>query len=68
MKRATHRGVDDLGHVLAGDVEDLGVVVGVEEGLDLFHELQLLGGELEVHDRASIVRCGGRTRSYAVVS
>ncbi len=43
------RGVDDLGHVLPGDVEDLGVVVLVEEPLDLVHEGELLGRELEVH-------------------
>ena len=41
--------VDDLGHVLPGQVEDLGVVVGVEEGLDLLDERELLLGELEVH-------------------
>ena len=41
--------VDDLGHVLPGDVEDLRVVVGVEELLDLLDEFELLGGELEVH-------------------
>ena len=41
--------VDDLGHVLPGQVEDLGVVVGVEEGLDLLHEGQLLRRELELH-------------------
>ena len=43
------RGVDDLGHVLPGDVEDLGVVVLVEEALDLGHEGELLRRELEVH-------------------
>ncbi len=41
--------VDDLGHVLPGHVEDLGVVVGVEEGLDLLHEGQLLRREFELH-------------------
>ena len=35
-------GVDDLGHVLPGQVEDVGVVVGIEEGLDLLDEGQLL--------------------------
>jgi hypothetical protein len=43
------RGVDDLSHVLPGRVEDFGVVVGVEEGLDLLHEGQLLRCEFEVH-------------------
>ena len=43
------RGVDDLGHVLPGEVEDLGVVVLVEETLDLLDEGKLLRGELEVH-------------------
>ncbi len=47
------RGVDDLGHVLPGDVEDLGVVVLVEEPLDLGDEGELLGRELEVHAAAS---------------
>ena len=47
--------VDDLGHVLAGDVEDLRIVVGVEELLDLLDELELFRGELEVHGRASVV-------------
>ena len=42
-------GVDDLGHVLPGQVEDLGVVIGVEEALDLLHEGQLLRREFEVH-------------------
>ena len=41
--------VDDLGHVLAGHVEDVGVVVLVEEGFDLGQEGLLLGRELEVH-------------------
>ena len=51
---AAQRGVDDLGHVLPGDVEDLGVVVVVEELLHVLDELELLGGELEVHGLASI--------------
>src|SRR5580658_309204 len=41
--------VNDLGHVFPGQVEDIGVVIGVEEGLDLFDERQLLIGELELH-------------------
>ena len=56
---APERGVHDLGHVLAGDVEDLRIVVGVEELLDLLDELELFGGELEVHGRASVVGRGG---------
>ena len=43
------RGVDDLGHVLAGEVEDLGVLVLVEEGLDLLQERDLLRGKVEIH-------------------
>ena len=42
-------GVADLGHVLPGGVHDLGVLVLVEERLDLGEELLLLLGELEVH-------------------
>ena len=53
---APQRGVDDLRHVLAGDVEDLGIVIGVEELFDFLDEFELLGGELEIHGRASIVR------------
>ena len=43
------RRVDDLGHVLPRDVEHLGIVVLVEEALDLLPEGDLLGRELEVH-------------------
>ena len=43
------RGVHDLGHVLAGEVEHLGIVVGVEEFLDLLDEFELFGREFEVH-------------------
>ena len=43
------RGVDDLGHVLAGEVEDVRIVVLVEEALDLVGEGDLLWGEVEVH-------------------
>jgi hypothetical protein len=50
------RGVHDLGHVLASDVEHLGIVVGVEELFDLLDEFELFGSELEIHGRASIVR------------
>src|SRR3954453_21501941 len=46
--------VDDLGHVLAGDVEDVDVVVVVAEGDDLLGERLLLLGELEVHDYPSM--------------
>ena len=35
--------VDDLGHVLAGDVEDVRIVVLVAEGDDLLGERLLLG-------------------------
>jgi hypothetical protein len=48
-ERPSGRGVDDLGHVLPGDVEDLGVLVLVEEPLHLSHESELLGRELEIH-------------------
>jgi hypothetical protein len=41
--------VDDLGHVLPGDVEDLRVVVFVEELLDVISESHLLRREIEVH-------------------
>ena len=44
-------GVDDLGHVLPGEVEHLSVVVGVKKRLDLGGEGPLLGGEVEVHRR-----------------
>ena len=44
--------VDDLRHVLAGHVEDVGVVVGVEELLHLGQERQFLRRELEIHDGA----------------
>jgi hypothetical protein len=37
------RGVDDLGHVLASGVEHVGVVVGVQERLDLDGEGLLVG-------------------------
>ena len=50
--------VDDLGHVLAGQVEDVGVVVLVEELLDLGREGALLGRELEVHGFPS---CAGES-------
>src|SRR5205823_8766697 len=46
---AALRRVDDLRHVLAGDVEDVGVVVLVEEALHLRSELELLRREVEVH-------------------
>ena len=52
--------VDDLGHVLPGQVEDLGIVMGVEELLDLLGELELLGGELEVHGRVPPQAAAGR--------
>ena len=48
-ERAALRGVDDLGHVLAGQVEDLGILVLVEERLDLVQERDLLRGEVEIH-------------------
>ena len=48
-ERAPLGRVDDLGHVLAGQVEDVGVVVLVEELLDLLGERALLGREIEVH-------------------
>ena len=60
------RGVDDLGHVLPGDVEDLGVVVVVEEALDLVDEGELLGRELEVHGRPPSSGCGVPSRSLTV--
>ena len=47
--------VDDLGHVLPRHVEHLGVVVLVEEPLDLVDEGELLGGEVEVHAGSSTV-------------
>jgi hypothetical protein len=47
---AALRSVDDLGHVLAGRVEDLGVLVGVEKGFDLGEKGLLLGGEIKVHE------------------
>ena len=56
-ERAPLGGVDDLRHVLAGQVEDVGVVVLVEEALDLLGEGLLLGGEVEVH-RAPMLRAG----------
>ena len=65
MNCRAERRVHDLGHVLAGDVEDLGIVVGVEELLDLLDEFELLRGELEVHGRASI---GAGAAAAAVVS
>ena len=43
--------VDNLGHVLPGEVEYLGIVVGVEEGFNLGPEGLLLRGEVEVHGR-----------------
>ena len=43
------RRVDDLRHVLPGQVEDFGIVVGIEKALDLLHEGQLLRRELELH-------------------
>ena len=49
MKARRFGRVDDLGHVLPGQVEHLGIVVGVEEGLDLLDERELLLRELEVH-------------------
>ena len=49
-ERPPLRRVDDLGHVLAGDVEDVGIVVVVAERLDLGGEALLLLGELEIHD------------------
>ena len=42
-ERPPLRRVDDLRHVLAGEVEDVGVVVLVEEALDLVREGLLLG-------------------------
>jgi len=43
--------VDDLRHVLAGQIEDVGIVVFVEEADDLLFEGALLGREIEVHGR-----------------
>ena len=48
-ERPALRRVDDLGHVLPGEVEHVRVVVLVEEHLDLLGERLLLGGEVEVH-------------------
>ena len=48
-ERASLRRVDDLRHVLAREIEDLGVVVRIEELLDFLGERALLGRELEVH-------------------
>ena len=48
-ERPPLRRVDDLRHVLPGQVEDVGIVVLVEELLDLLGERLLLGRELEVH-------------------
>ena len=50
-ERAALGRVDDLRHVLPGEVEDVGVVVLVEELLDLGREGLLLGRELEIHAR-----------------
>ena len=50
-QRSTLGRVDDLGHVLPGGVEYLGIVIGVEEGLDLGPEGLLLRSEVEVHGR-----------------
>ena len=43
------RRVDDLRHVLSRDVEDIRVIVGVEERLDLLGKGLLLIGELKIH-------------------
>ena len=48
-ERPPLRRVDDLGHVLPGQVEHVRVVVLVEELLDVGRKGALLGGELEVH-------------------
>jgi hypothetical protein len=48
---ATRRSVDDLGHVLAANVHDLGPIVLVEKLLHLLDERPLLFGELEIHRR-----------------
>jgi len=54
--KARRFGVSDLGHVLPGHVEDVRIVVGVEEALDLLDEGRLLRRELEVHP--AFLRCG----------
>ena len=48
-ERTPLRRVHDLRHVLARQIEDLGIVVLVEELLDFLGERVLLGRELEVH-------------------
>ena len=48
-ERAPRGRVDDLGHVLAGDVEHVRIVVGVQEGAHVVGERTLLGGKIEVH-------------------
>ena len=58
-ERAALGRVDDLRHVLPGQVEDVGVVVLVEELLDLGREGLLLGRELEVHGDPLVGLLGG---------
>ncbi len=53
---AALRRVDELRHVLARDVHDLGVTVLVDERVDLLGELSLLLGELEVHAPILLLR------------
>jgi hypothetical protein len=48
-ERAALRRVDDLGHVLPRQIEDVGVVVVVEERVDVGAERALLGREVEIH-------------------
>jgi hypothetical protein len=48
-ERSALRGIDDLRHVLARDVHDLGVEVLLNESLDLLEELTLGLAELEIH-------------------
>ncbi|MGR7001402.1 hypothetical protein ACU686_30660 [Yinghuangia aomiensis] len=50
--KARRAGVDDLGHVLPGDVEDLGILVLVEEALHFVGERALVGSQFKVHGNA----------------
>ena len=73
MKRRRRGRVHDLSHVLPGQIEDLGIVVGIEELLDLFGEFELLGGELEVHGsvppgRPPAARCAGQYLTHRQIS
>jgi len=61
---ATQGRVDDLGHVLPGHVEDLGVVVVVEELLHVLDELELLGVNSKSMVRPPSSDCGAYRCGY----